>query len=73
MTAYPKTIAVPANILAHCFVKSERATDLSREEIMSLMSWCDCQHEDLWTGMSLQEILNVYRAFRPEFPLMLIP
>ena len=26
------------------------------------MHWCDCQSESLWAAMSLQEILNVYRA-----------
>lgn len=57
-----KTIAVPPNVLALCFVKAERAAALTREETVGLMGWCDCQREDLWTHMTLQEILNVYRA-----------
>lgn len=58
-----KTVkAVPASILALCAVKAERAADLTREEVSALMGWCDCQTEDLWSEMSLQEILNVYRA-----------
>jgi hypothetical protein len=57
-----KTIAVPPSVLALCAVKSARAADLTREETAALMGWCDWQREDLWENMSLQEILNVYRA-----------
>jgi hypothetical protein len=57
-----KTVPVPAKVLQHCAVKAKRAADMTREEVTSLMSWCDCQREDLWDNMSLQEILNVYRA-----------
>lgn len=57
-----KTISVPPDVLALCFVKAERAEALTRDEVASLMVWCDYQREDLWTDMSLQEILNVYRA-----------
>lgn len=57
-----KTIPVTPEALRLCFVKAERAEALTREEIVALMSWCDCQREDLWENMSLQEILNVYRA-----------
>jgi hypothetical protein len=38
------------------------AGDLTRQQIEHLMSWCDYQAEDLWDGMNLQEILNVYRV-----------
>lgn len=38
------------------------ATEMTREEIVVLMGWCDWQEEDLWNDMSLQEILNVYRV-----------
>lgn len=57
-----KTVKVEPRFLALCNVKAERAADLTRDEVGSLMSWCDCQREDLWDSMSLQEILNVYRA-----------
>lgn len=57
-----KTILVEPKVLALCFVKSNLAADLTREETVALMSWCDCQREDLWENMTLQEILNVYRA-----------
>ena len=65
MVSHPnrtKTIKVSQKILAHCFVKSERATNLSLEEMEALINWCGCQRADLWEGMGLQEILNVYRA-----------
>lgn len=55
-------VNVAPELLVHCFVKSARAEDLSREEIVSLMEWCDFQREDLWDGLTLQEILNVYRV-----------
>lgn len=54
-------VNVAPEALIHCYVKSASASEMSRDEIVSLMSWCDHQSEDLWDGMSLQEILNVYR------------
>lgn len=39
-----------------------RAENLTRDETATLMAWCDLQTESLWDKMSLQEILNVYRA-----------
>lgn len=39
-----------------------KAQKLNREEVQALMNWCDCQTEDLWEGMTLQEILNVWHA-----------
>lgn len=51
--------------LAGCFVKAWRAIDLTRDETKALMNWCDHQAEDLWDGMALQEILNVYRLSAP--------
>lgn len=57
-----KTVKVSDKIIALCGVKSEKAENLTREEVQSLMNWCDHQTEDLWEDMSLQEILNVYRA-----------
>lgn len=57
-----KTVKVDAKALALCAVKAERAEDLTLEEIDALVGWCDCQNADLWDGMGLQEILNVYRA-----------
>lgn len=55
-------ITVSPKALALCSVKSAKASDLTRDEAADLMAWCDCQTEDLWDGMTLQEILNVYRA-----------
>lgn len=43
-------------------IKSKLASDLDREETTILMGWCDCQREDLWSGMKLQDILNVYHV-----------
>ena len=57
-----KTVKVSAKILSLCFVKAEKACDLTRDETQALMNWWDCQDESLWGDMSLQEILNVYRA-----------
>jgi len=58
-----KTIKnVPLKFLQLCTVKSEKAQDLTRDEICALMGWCDCQEDALWDSMSLQEILNVYRV-----------
>jgi hypothetical protein len=58
----PKTVPVKPQVLALCGVKASSADKLTREEIGYLMNWCDHQTEALWDGMSLQEILNVYRA-----------
>jgi hypothetical protein len=57
-----KTVKVDPKHLALCAVKADRAENLTREEAQILMNWCDHQSEDLWDGLSLQEILNVYRA-----------
>lgn len=57
-----KKVKVSKNVLALCSIKSDLAENLTREETKDLMSWCDCQTEDLWNEMTLQEILNVYRA-----------
>lgn len=57
-----KAISVPAKIIERCAVQSAYATDLTFEELQALVNWCNCQSSDLWEDMSLQEILNVYRA-----------
>lgn len=57
-----KTVKVDPKFLALCGVKAPVASQMTREETAILMNWCDSQREDLWDGMSLQEILNVYRA-----------
>jgi hypothetical protein len=56
-----KTIPVNQSDLALCEIKSERAEKMSRDECQVLMNWCGWQTESLWDGLSLQEILNVYR------------
>lgn len=57
-----KTIDVTDKALALCAVKARTATELTRDDIKALTYWCDCQTEALWDGMTLQEILNVYRV-----------
>lgn len=55
-------VNVAPDVQVHLGVMSAKASDLVRDEIQTLMNWCDWQREDLWDGMSLQEILNVYRV-----------
>lgn len=43
-------------------VKAVVATDLTIDEVGVLINWCSFQDSSLWEDMSLQEILNVYRA-----------
>lgn len=57
-----KIVVVEPKVIELCAVKAAFATDLTFEEIEALVNWCNCQQSDLWDGMSLQEILNVYRA-----------
>jgi polyphosphate kinase len=57
-----KTVKVPTEISRFCKIKAEKAEDLTVEDIRVLTNWCDWQTASLWDGMSLQEILNVYRA-----------
>lgn len=57
-----KTIDVTDREIALCAVKSRAAADLTRDEINELTYWCDCQTESLWDGLTLQEIINVYRV-----------
>jgi len=61
-TATVKTVDASERHMELCNIKARMATELTREETQDLMSWCDCQTEDLWDGMTLQEILNVYRV-----------
>lgn len=56
------SVDVSDRALALCGIKSRYAQDMTREEAQALMNWCDWQDESLWEDMSLQEILNVYRA-----------
>ena len=56
------SVAVRPDVLKHCYVKARLADKLSYHEIVGLMNWCDHQEESLWDGISLQEILNVYRV-----------
>lgn len=58
-----KTVDVAkANVRWLGVVTARSAADLSLEMIEVLVSWCGWQRSDLWDGLSLQEILNVYRA-----------
>lgn len=57
-----KTVEVSDKDLALCGIKSKLASDLNIEEVQALINWCNWQDSDLWVDMSLQEILNVYRA-----------
>ena len=62
MTHKFHAVEVSAKVIAHCAVKAAYATALTIEECEALLNWCNCQSSDLWEDMSLQEILNVYRA-----------
>lgn len=57
-----KTVKVNEDDLIHCFIKSAKAQDMSKEETDHLICWCDRQTESFWEYLTLQEILNVYRA-----------
>lgn len=57
-----KGVQVSDKVLEHCAVKAMYADQLNLEDIKALVYWCNSQTSDLWDGMSLQEILNVYRA-----------
>jgi predicted nucleotidyltransferase len=57
-----KTIEVSDKVLEQCAVKAVHVMDMTMEEVGNLSAWCDCQASDLWEGMSVQEILNVYRV-----------
>ena len=57
-----KGVQVSDKVLKHCAVKAMYADQLKLEECEALVNWCNCQSSDLWEDMSLQEILNVYRA-----------
>lgn len=62
MTHKFHAVEVSAKVIERCSVKAAYATDLTIEECEALVNWCNSQTSDLWDGMSLQEILNVYRA-----------
>ena len=57
-----KVVQVKDTVLALCAVKAAHADQLTIEECEALVNWCSHQQSDLWEDMSLQEILNVYRA-----------
>jgi hypothetical protein len=57
-----RTIKLTEKQLQHSSVKAERVEDLTIDECRDLLNWCDWQSSDLWDGMTLQEILNVYRV-----------
>jgi len=57
-----KTVNASEKAIALCSVKSRKTEDLTQQETSDLMAWCDAQSSDLWDGMKLQEILNVYRV-----------
>lgn len=56
-----KTIKLPESSLKWINIKVERASDMSIEDMGTLVNWCGWQDGNLWEDMSLQEILNVYR------------
>ena len=57
-----KVVQVKDTVLALCAVKAAHVDQLTIEECEALVNWCSHQQSDLWEDMSLQEILNVYRA-----------
>lgn len=54
-------VLVPDKHLKNLSVKAIRPADLTVEELIDLAAWCEGQSSDMWTGMNLQEVLNVYR------------
>lgn len=54
-------IPVRVAIKRHSFVKKSDASKLTLDEIEHIVHWCGFQDGNLWEGMTLQEILNVYR------------
>lgn len=61
-TLTTKAVQVKDTVLTHCAVKAALVNQLTIEECEALVNWCNCQQSDLWEDLSLQEILNVYRA-----------
>lgn len=57
-----KVVQVHDKVLEHCAVKAAYVEQLTIEEAEALVNWCSHQQSDLWEDLSLQEILNVYRA-----------
>ncbi len=57
-----RTVAIDAAKLEYIPIKVEDCRDLTRADAALLTRWCDCQAEWLWDGLTLQEILNVYRV-----------
>ena len=39
-----------------------KAADLEREQVASLMSWCDYQRESYWDAITLQGILDLWHV-----------
>lgn len=57
-----KTVALTETQAAGLPVKAEVVADLTLEDCRMLARWADYQASALWDGLTLQEILNVYRA-----------
>lgn len=57
-----KIVQVEDKVIALCTVKAAHVHHLTIEEVESLSNWCGHQTAELWEGLTLQEILNVYRA-----------
>lgn len=53
--------AVRLALKQHAYVKEMRADRLTLDQIEHLVHWCGMQDGNLWEGMTLQEIVNVYR------------
>lgn len=43
-------------------ITTTKASDLKRDELRELQSWCDCQRESLWNDLGAQTILNLWHA-----------
>lgn len=57
-----KVVLVKPAHLKNLAVKAAKASELTVAEMIDLAAWCEGQSSDLWDGLSLQEVLNVYRA-----------
>ncbi len=62
IAGFPHSVDVSESDLSLCGVKSRYASELDLEELQALVNWCGWQDSSLWEGMTLQEILNVYRV-----------
>lgn len=57
-----KTIDVPEKALALIAIKARTVEAMDLDDLRALISWCEWQAECLWSDLSPQELLNIYRV-----------